>query len=106
MGSERKIIVKVNTVGDKPTGDFTLQTVIIEKLVILPAFAANGEKEFPNVMRKMLPDVNGQAITLADKGNSVIQEYTYSEDASLQLDKLEVIAFVQNNDTKEVLNIG
>lgn len=106
IGSERKIIVKVNTVGDKPTGDFTLQTVIIEKLVTLPAPAANGEKEFPNVMRKMLPDVNGQAITLADKGSTVIQEYTYSEDASLQLDKLEVIAFVQNNDTKEVLNIG
>ncbi|HRI00723.1 MAG TPA: Omp28-related outer membrane protein [Saprospiraceae bacterium] len=105
-GTDRTIKVVVKTVGDKPTGDYILHTVVIEKEVNFTTPAANGEKHFPNVMRKMFPSSAGQAITLGEKGTEISQTFTYTEDPTLQLDKLEVICFVQNSLTKEVLNVG
>ena len=105
-GLTRDLVIKVKTVGQKPAGDFVLHTVLIEKEVNFTTPAANGETHFPNVMRKMFPDENGTPINLAEQGSEATETFTYTEDSDLQLDKLEVIAFIQNTATKEILNVG
>ena len=54
----------------------------------------------------MLPSVNGTPVTLAAPGGSITQSFNYSVAAGWNADQIYVVAFVQNADTKEVLNSG
>ncbi len=88
----------------------------------------NGEKEFFYVMKKMLPNASGRIITLPAKDQSITLSETYTFPGSYRLplsaitnsgnyagidltkehtvedfDNLAVVVFVQNNNTKEVM---
>ncbi len=83
-----------------------LRVSISERNIVFSAApGSNGEKEFYDVMRKMLPDANGTAFpkTLA-KGDSVVfnfkvalPSYTYN------YAELQVVAFLQDDATKAVI---
>ena len=66
--------------------------------------AANGETTFYNVFRKLIPDAGGISLNKNWlKGESfVLSEKTWVIEKTLNLADLEVIAFVQNNISKEV----
>jgi hypothetical protein len=83
-----------------------LRVAILEQNIVFPvAPGTNGEKEFYDVMRKMLPNEKGTAFPkkLA-AGDSVVfnfhvalPSYTYN------YAQLAVVAFVQNDDTKALV---
>ncbi len=83
---------------------------------------SNGETEFYNVMKKMLPDANGQTIAISDGMHEKICEtYTFQGDYRLpnnandpidhsiehsveSFDSLLAVVWIQNDDNKLVLN--
>ncbi len=62
------------------------------------------ETELNFVCRMMLPDVNGTLINLGDQ-NEFNLDYTISPDSSWNFDNLEVVAFLQDIETYEILNV-
>ena len=108
LGSTRNVIVMVSSLGIPPKGDFRLRTAIVETDISYgSAPGSNGEKSFPNVFRKMLPDTLGDLITsLPAKGDSVKFNYSFDENSSWDMAKIELIAFIQSDLTKEVINCG
>ena len=98
----------VNVTGDVSGSNLRLFVVVIEKHIHFnspPGY--NGEKDFYNVMKKILPDKNGLKL----KPSYTAGEYFISSD-SWQLanvynnDELSVVAFIQDMDTKEVFQAG
>jgi thiol-disulfide isomerase/thioredoxin len=62
-----------------------------------------GEDELNFVCRLMLPDENGTKIDLGEI-DEITLDYTIDIDTSWNYDELEVVAFVQDNDSHEILN--
>jgi hypothetical protein len=54
----------------------------------------------------MLPDANGTAITIPTAGASATYTFNVVEDAIWNNTELAAIAFVQNDNTKEIYNSG
>jgi hypothetical protein len=105
-GTSHDVAVTVKSIGEPPTGSFKLVAVVIERFIHYnSAPGTNGEKDFPNVMRKILPSSNGQTITLPAQGEEATYNFTYDEDASWNMDTMGVVAFIQKS-TKEIINAG
>ena len=86
-----------------------LQVVITErKIVFASAPGSNGEKEFHSVMRKLLPNFNGTALTdsiqpgatKSFQFKAAVPSYIYD------YTQLEVVSFVQMKTSKEILQAG
>lgn len=107
-GTDRSVRIAVHSMGTSPAGTFVLRTAIVESDISYSSPPGNnGETDFPNVLRKMVPTAAGDAITLASVGDSVIFNYTYTLDQSIwDTSKIYVIAFVQEETTGEVINSG
>jgi len=107
-GSIRTVRVVVHSFGTPPTGTMFLRTVVIESDISYTSPpGSNGEKDFPNVMRKMLPNPSGYSYTAAPQGDSVVFISAYSLDqANWDTTKIYVVAFVQDDVTGEVINSG
>jgi hypothetical protein len=63
--------------------------------------APNGEQIHNNLMRDMLPDANGQAISLA-AGASLDTSRAFTVSSSVAADSSYLVCFVQNASTKEI----
>jgi hypothetical protein len=92
--------VQCEAVGGVIPGNLSLRVVAIEN--DLQYSAPNGESSFDYVMRKMYPDANGTALTIA-KGETVTENLVCPVDPSWVEANTEFIILVQNDDTKEVL---
>jgi hypothetical protein len=98
------IDVTIEAVADI-SGTFVLQTLITEKLIEFDdAPGTNGETEFRNVTRAMLPSATGVALE---------NDWTIGMDTTISLawsiekfiydrGRIQAVAFVQNNATKRV----
>ncbi len=82
-----------------------LQTVLIEKHIhFVTAPGSNGERDFYNVVRKMLPTTGGKLLA----GNWTVGQdtiFTYAVPVPTyiyDIDQLAVVSFIQDNGTKEV----
>ena len=91
------------------SGTLVLHTVLVEKeIAFCVAPGSNGETEFFSVMRKMLPSAAGTALptawTVGQTQNfqftTAVPTYVYDKK------ELAIVAFVQNNTNKEVLQSG
>ncbi len=89
------------------SGSLKLHTVIIEREINYPtAPGSNGEKDFYNVMRKMLPSSAGTS--LADSW-AIGASQTFVFNVALptyiaNLGEIAIVAFVQDNSNKDVIN--
>ena len=108
IGTNRDVVVTIYTVGVEPTGVLKLRVAVVEREInYVTAPGSNGEKYFPNVFRKMLPNTTGDTYSPAATGDSVIFNYSYALDlANWDTSRIYSIAYVQNNSGKEVLNSG
>ncbi len=106
-GSARNVTVTVTSLATPPQGIYKIFTSVIEREIVYanPPGSTN-EKEFPNVFRKMLPSISGEAIILPDSGNSIVFNYNFTENAVWNEAELAVLSFVQESSTKEILNVG
>jgi len=98
--------VKVTCTQAKTMGAPKLHVVMIEDIALATAPGSNGEKNFPNSMRKMYPDANGATISTAwtvgqsqtyDYPNLAIPSYIYDKN------KIAFVAFIQDNTGKGIL---
>ena len=84
-------------------GNYTLHIAVVEVTTTGNA-TTNGETSFENVMMKMLPDASGTSINFV-LDTAVTTNYTFDMSTTNveEMSDLAVIAFVQNNTTKEVM---
>lgn len=101
-GGSRTVKIKIKS-ASVINGSLKLYAMIVEKN--LRFTASNGELDHYNVFRKFLTPATGQPITIA---NTVDQNFDFSfqDEASWKSDEIYVLAYLQNENTKEVLNSG
>ncbi len=111
--------VTIHPFADWPAGQ-VLHFAIIEQKTFNNV-KSNGETEFDNVMKKMLPDANGTVLPALVKGVPFTTNFTYTFNGNYRLSNsandpinhatehsieeffdLQVVAFVQDNGTKVV----
>jgi hypothetical protein len=102
---DSSLIVNINVQAINLAGinmaDLILYTTVVENDINYEA--PNGESVFYNVLRKMLPSDNG--LTLQGISNTTLNWET-DLFSNWNPDNLHVVAFIQNNQTKEVLQTG
>ncbi|MFA6924613.1 MAG: Omp28-related outer membrane protein [Bacteroidales bacterium] len=105
-GTSRNTKVVVYTVDTVAAGNYKMRVSVVENpKTYTTAPGSNGEKYFPDVFRKMLPNSSGDTYNAAPIGDSVVFNYSYNLDtANWDTSKVYAIAFVQDDATKEVLN--
>ncbi len=85
-------------------GSLVAHIVVIEKAIFFDSPpGTNGETEFYNVMKKMLPSSSGTSLEDFTSGGTVSITESWDMANVYNVAQLAVVAFVQNNDTKEVL---
>ena len=80
------------------------QLAVIEKYIHFNSPpGSNGEVDFYNVMKKMLPGSSGTGLPAFATGEYKILQYSWEYQNVYDVDELAVVGFAQNNATKEVL---
>ncbi len=104
-GASRTATVQVHTFGEAPSsGNLRLFVAVAEREIAYNS--PNGETLHHNVFRKMLTNISGDAFTAAASGSTMTLSFPYTIENAWNADEIYVLAFVQNIDTKEVLNSG
>ncbi|MFA8342253.1 MAG: Omp28-related outer membrane protein [Rhodothermaceae bacterium] len=99
-GNTWNCTVNIEVIGGLEPGDYKLHVGVTES--DLSFNAPNGEKHFNWVLRNMYPSETGTALTLTE-GATITKNIACNLDASWKKDKLEIFAFIQNDNTKEIL---
>ncbi len=100
-GSEAVVEVRVFGVDATPAETLRLFVVITEDSVLAKLVGAT-DSVFNNVMRAMVPDVQGQPVWLA-RADTVSFENRVLIKENWQVPRLRAVAFVQQTGTKKVL---
>lgn len=103
-GSQRTASIEAHSLSDIPAGNYRLFAAVVEKTYNYPA--PNGETVHRDVLRKLLPTAQGEPFSPAAAGSKVDFSYTFALDPAWSAGEIYVLVFVQNMDTKEVLNSG
>ncbi len=87
------------------SGNLALHVVVIEKHINWDSSpGTNGETSFYHVMKKMLPSPTGMAMASEyTVGESATSTQSWDLSTVYDMNEVAVVAFVQNNDTKEIL---
>ncbi|MBD3223237.1 MAG: Omp28-related outer membrane protein, partial [Caldithrix sp.] len=84
-----------------------LRTGITERMIYYnTAPGTNGETEFACVMRDLLPDADGKPITALSPGDTLRYEFSGAVKPMWNWPELGVIAWLQSDATKEVIQSG
>ena len=100
-------VVTVNVMGRATTavqGNLKLYVGVIEKEIhFTSAPGPNGERDFYQVMKKLLP--NQQGMSIGELGENDYFAYSFSWEVAnfYDLNQIDAIAWVQNTSTKEVI---
>lgn len=79
--------------------------VVIEEDIVFDKPTGNGETEFPNVMRKILPDANGFALPTqiaAGQQFSTTDTWQIQDNSFYRIEEMAIVGFIQDLATKEV----
>ncbi len=104
-GSNLDIEVLITPLDASVSTDFLLlQVVIIEsEISFVTPPGSNGETKFYNVMRRMLPNNAGTSLLTMDISKVNNFNFQTTINASWQSSQINVVAFIQNTQTKEIL---
>lgn len=81
----------------------TLHNVVIEKHIHFNSPpGTNGETDFYNVMKKMLPTSGGTELDAFAAGDYIILEGSWTHENVYDIEELAAVGFIQNNLSKEV----
>ena len=84
------------------SGTFTGHVVLVEDVSYTSAPGSNGETEFPDVMRKMIPAVSGTDLGNPMIGDSTLVTYSYSIQSPVNPYNCKLICFAQREEDKEI----
>ncbi len=83
-----------------------LQVAITEMTVAYTSPQPNGESDFFSICRKMLPDGNGTLLNIPAPGETTELDLSYIPTQEflnlVNLDSLRIVAFIQNDDNKQI----
>ena len=96
------VTIEVTVQSDEEISNKKLRIAATEYFHFYPSAGSNGEKEFYYLARKMFPDFNGADLNLA-AGASQKFTYNYAMKDSWYQSAMYLVAFVQDDATKEVL---
>lgn len=99
-GSASTVEVEVHS--SQALSNKKLRICVVEQNVVFSTPpGSNGEREFPWVVRRMLPDHNGTTISLAaNETKKFTQNFTIQ--SGWDRTKIYIVAFIQDDGTKEV----
>jgi len=81
----------------------TLHNVVIEKHIHFSSPpGTNGETDFYNVMKKMLPSASGSSLPAFEAGDYIIVEGSWALANVYDNNQLAAVGFIQNNLSKEI----
>jgi len=108
-GTSRTVNVTVYTLSPLPAGTYKVRTAVCEsdiKYATEPG--TNGETEFKDVFRKILPNATGDDfVPSTTLGDSIVYTYNYTLDtATWDTTKIYSLAWVQEETSTEVINCG
>lgn len=90
-------------------GSYVLHVVAIQRRIhdetILQIPGNNGETFLPDVMRKMITGTEGAEFTIESEASKTMN-YSYQLGSGWQADEMYVVAFVQDDNSKEVIQGG
>ena len=102
-----KTIISAIDLSGLDLNDFVLHNVVTETDIEFSSPpGSNGETKFFNVMRKMLPDYDGEAINGLVSEKTIEFNYQTQISSSWSSSNINTVAFIQNKNTKEVLQAG
>lgn len=104
--TENKITITAGaTCTEATSGNLKFHVAVIEKQInFATAPGTNGEKQFNNVMKKMLPVPNGEAMAPSyEVGDEFTTEQSWNLSNVYNLDKIAVVVYVQDDAGKSVL---
>lgn len=89
------------------SGDLRAHMVVVEKHINFTSPpGSNGEKNFLDVMKKMVPDQEGTALPSFQPGDYMIIQGVWKLANIYNINEVGVVGFIQNNSTKEVHQAG
>jgi hypothetical protein len=98
--------VDVTAVGTVPGNPLALRIALVETEIIFEeAPGSNGQTDFYNTMRDMLPDYAGTALVIS-QGQTLSFSLSAPVNAEWNLDNIRAVVWVQDETTKEVLQAG
>lgn len=99
-GDTYNIVVKVHKVGDYSGGNLKVRFAVTESDI---QYNWQGMSEMNFVCRDMVPDENGTSVDFSSGDNQEV-ELTFTFNNSWVADECELIAFLQDDNGKEVLH--
>ncbi|MDO8366371.1 MAG: Omp28-related outer membrane protein, partial [Saprospiraceae bacterium] len=102
------VLINVSVTSDAAlTGNLRLRVAVVEdEIVFNTAPGSNGEKDFYQIMRKMLPNATGTATGNFAAGETKNYSFSWKLAHFYDLNQMSVAAFLQNDGTKEVYQSG
>lgn len=104
LAGQFSVSVDGYSLGQIPAGNYRLFVVLAEKK--LDYASPNGEKVHHDVLRDILTAPTGQVFTPAPVGDKNWVSFNFTMNAAWKQEEIYALAFVQNMDTKDVLNSG
>jgi hypothetical protein len=98
------VLITVQVKSDNAlSGDLRLHIAVTEaEIKFSNPPGSNGETQFFNIMRKLLPDANGISTGSFAAGQQKTYQLKWAIQNFYDLNQLEVVAWLQNRNTKEV----
>ena len=88
-------------------GKIFARVAVTEKEIIWSSPpGTNGEMEFPDVMKKMLPDADGTFLDTLSAGSTVTLNFSWKLENIYDFGQLAVVAWVQNDNNKAMIQAG
>ena len=98
------ITLTVTSLVDMAPGTYKLHLALLENMVsYATAPGSNGEKDFPNLLRKMLPSAAGTTLPALMAGESFTTTQTYTIPSYVVAAQLRTVAFIQEVGSKAIL---
>lgn len=96
--------IKVIALANVTPANLWLRTAVIERMVVYAnPPGSNGERDFPDVLRKLLPDPAGMAIPALNAGDTLSYQLTTPVNPAWNWPDLAVVSWLQSDATQEVL---
>ena len=107
VDNDMEISLKAKALTDITKYDKVMvRLALVEDKTYSSAPGTNGEKSFPNVMRKMFPSYDGSEWKNVMKNDSIELNFTYTVPSEIDTTKCSLVAFIQNDVTKDIYAVN
>ena len=102
-GTLMSVSVTVTALTNVPLNSLRLRTVVVEDTLIYGSPpGTNGETDFYQPMRKMLPDANGTLLPTMTTNQTLTYNYSWTVASPAVLSQLRTVAFIQDDNTIKI----